>query len=49
VPLLASGQAVGVIEVRRRTRPFSGAEEHLVTTLGGLLALALRAISPSAR
>jgi hypothetical protein len=49
VPLLASGQAVGVIEVQRRTRPFSGAEEHLVTTLGGLLALALRAISPSAR
>ena len=48
-PLLAGGQAIGVIEIWRRTRPFSGADEYLVTMLGGLLALALRVISPSAR
>ena len=48
-PLLAGGQRVGVVEVWRRTRPFSAADERFVTTLGGLLALALRALSPSAR
>ena len=48
-PLLAGGQPVGVVEVWRRTRPFSAADERLVTTLGGLLALALRALSPSGR
>ena len=48
-PLLAGGQAIGVIEVWRRTRPFSAVDERLVATLGGLVALALRALSPSAR
>jgi hypothetical protein len=48
-PLLAGGQVVGVVEVWRRTQPFSATDERLVATLGGLLALALRAISPSAR
>jgi hypothetical protein len=48
-PLLAGGQVVGVVEVWRRAEPFSAADERLVTTLGGLLALALRVISPSAR
>ena len=48
-PLLAAGQVVGVVEIWRRTQPFSAADERFVATLGGLLALALRAISPSAR
>jgi GAF domain len=48
-PLVAGGQAIGVIEVWRRTRPFSAADERLVAMLGGLATLALRVLSPSGR
>jgi len=42
VPMLAGSQVVGVLALRSTDRPFSEADERLLTNIAGLAALALR-------